>query len=176
MNIWMGDFDVMQVNLTLQRKERPMSRTRKDRPDWVQENDPRNREDARENHFCGATWVPIKFKEVETTRYNFWFRAPETSTRKVAVLWTSGYKECDINEKGYDRTCVFKPVRGWSWVYPGCCEPSQDDRRQFNREVRAESKTLTKRMMDQYNATGEVDDYVFTPLRKHAAFGGGYLD
>ncbi len=145
-----------------------MSRTYKDRPARVQANDPRNRKHAYEHHWCGPMWEAVEFKE--QYRIRLWDK--KEYLHKVPTLWTTTYKECtlhdvDAPDRPYSYVdCHYLPQHktDWTWQYS---KFDQDARDFYNGIQRAERRTKTKQMVDEYNACGIIeDDYVFEPFKK----------
>lgn len=145
-----------------------MSRTYKDRPSNIQARDPRNRKVSREYHFCGPQWAMVKYKTVTTKRvYSDGFY-----TRKIGVLWSTEWEDCTLHEtmrregRFLFTGCRLVPVdrSDWTWQYS---KFSQDARDFYNGVQRTERRVKTKKMVDEYNACGIIeDDYVFEPYKK----------
>lgn len=144
-----------------------MSRTYKDRPSNIQARDPRNRKLSREYHFCGPHWNALKFHEV------FWVRiGGKDFTRKVVTKWSTEWEDCTLNEtirregRYLFTGCRLEPVdrSDWTWHYD---KFTQHNRDYFNSLQRGERRSKTKRLVDEYNACGIIeDDYIFESHKK----------
>lgn len=144
-----------------------MSRTYKDRPTRIQASDPRNRKNSYEEHWCGPRWEMIKYKSLPAVRiYGYDY------VKKIPTLWTTTYTECTLHDDvkyggRWDYTgCHYLPLHqtDWDWNYS---KFTQDARDFYNGVQRAERRGKTKRMADEYNACGIIeDDYVFDSFKK----------
>lgn len=158
-----------------------MSRTYKDRPQWVKENDPAYRKDSVAQHDCGTRSRYTKWHYEERNYTISWYSFQKTNTYRIRVVDEIElyYVDCDIDAEAHrssssywtDKTCEHVQYGGHR------CEVQPEDRKQFHRQVRNERRGVTKKLVDEYNVSGTIeDDYVFTPHRKRATFGGGYFD
>lgn len=147
-----------------------MSRTWKDRPAYIQANDPKNQKNALESHYCGARWVILKKKtETVTKTYDWGYGKPEVVEykRTVVTLWGSEYEPCDLNEDNIREGrytyvgCHYTPAgrSDWDWSYS---KPRKDERKNRESEIRGERRNKTKRLVDEYNSVGYIEeDYYF---------------
>lgn len=158
-----------------------MSRTHKDRPQWVKENDPVYRKNSVAQHDCGTRSRRTKWHYEERNYTISWYGFQKTGTYQVLVIDEIElyHIDCDIDAKAHrsfsryrtDKTCEHVQYRRHR------CEVQPEDRKQFHRQVRNERRGVAKKLVDEYNVSGTIEyDYVFTPHRKRAMFGGGYLD
>lgn len=145
-----------------------MSRTYKDRPPRIQAIDSRNRKDSHEYHHCGPRWKLIKFKTVPTKM----LFSEDFYGKKIPITWATEWEECtlheDVNHGGRWAylNCHYLPLTrtDWDWYYS---KFTQDARDFYNGAQRAEKRLVTKKMVDEYNACGIIeDDYVFEPFKK----------
>lgn len=146
-----------------------MSRTWKDRPSYVQANDKRNQKNAHEYHYCGASWTVLKEKLEERTVVYDWgdWKEEKTYFRKVVTLWGSEYTDCDLEEENirdsqYQFTgCHYVPNNRFDWKW-NRDKVRKDGRKTHESSIRAERQNKTKRLKDEYNVSGTVEeDYYF---------------
>ncbi len=145
-----------------------MSRTYKDRPARIQANDPRNRKNSHEYHHCGPRWKLVRYKSITTKKlYSEGFYE-----KKIPISWATEWKECtlheDVNHGGRWTylNCHYLPLTrtDWDWSYS---KFTQDARDYFNSIQRSERREKTKKMVDEYNACGIIeDDIVFDSFKK----------
>lgn len=145
-----------------------MSRTYKDRPARVQANDPRNRKHAYEHHWCGPQWEMLIYKTVLTKK----LFSEGYYVKKIPTLWKTKWRACTLHEVDAPKRhysyvdCHYLPQHrtDWTWEYS---KFTQDVRDFYNGIQRAERREKTKRMVDEYNACGIIeDDYVFDSFKK----------
>lgn len=175
-----------------------MSRTKKDRPYWVQSNDPEYRKKSRIRHGCGAylhyeyhiehtedTYeVPGRYEwshEDQAMAYFPGRTKTHTYIKRVTDARYQSYRECDLHELATRGKYAFSSSKECTYTqrnhYYYGSGASKDDRQQFWTAARHERQSITKKMADEYNACGILEDnYTFTVYKKNAAFGGGYLD
>lgn len=136
-----------------------MSRTDKDRPQWVKSNDPQEDRQTYHNHFVfGAVYKSSEFYD-------------ECTLEKDDPFHPSTGRDRTENGKKKKKPCYYyySPKNFWDKV------TQEDAHLSFWSPFRAHEKKQLKKLANEYNAHGEIaEDYIFYEKHNHALFGGGY--
>lgn len=138
-----------------------MSRTRKDRPDWVKLNDRKTPRIANHNHKqFGAEGMMFQGKKYSYLDYCTIDKPQEAVEHKIGQ--SPCYYYAAISKIFYAK-------------YGGAHKEAL--RMEYWSPLRAEERTTMQNLKKQYYATGEVDEDVFIKEKHHnAPYKGGYWD
>lgn len=135
-----------------------MSRTDKDRPYWVRQNDPSEARLAIHMHhtpmFYTAGWNSNRWGEIGVCDLD----KPMTG-------------EWSVDRK---RNCYYRVTPPDHYAYDKC--EREDRNLYYYAPVRMKERDLLGKAAKQYNTSGEVDDVDLPGYHHHMPFGGGWWD
>lgn len=138
-----------------------MSRTLKERPGWVKVNDPRMPTIVDHCH----TILGKEFVSAFTGEH---FAYADTCTEDEPAKSRAGRRPGELRMPCTKDLAVLHRTR---------TPPGQDVRDQFWAPDRASERSILRRLADEYNTTGDLDEgYVLPGQHRHARFGRGYWD